>query len=414
MHHSDGLRLDNNDAQSFVDVHFTPEGKTHANFHNSNDNFNNNDSGNFNNNHKDTVEYVEEFKPEFYGTIDEEMPGRDKFVSSPSLSHKSIQNERNFATEDGKSSKRGSKNSIENYYEKYSVQTAKILINTLFLHSQKICQYCAVANKSVVYSDRMVYENRFLEARFVDCFCQFYTKQLIFNRKNLFGADTRDYMPVFNINKTNHSGLSYSQVEEPDIFDLNTLRPSILLVGTLTDIERDSKEMGKIDNCLLSNKNYSNTDFYHRRMIDSCSRISRNSIFRPKVFKNVNLEARPRSEETKNVDCDDEIQYWMDFNEDTRLLNTKNSNEMFNLSAAQLHNHNHNYNYNYSHNHRASLLMLEPILMMPDLAENINKRRSSKKRITRSEHVKIVRIVIAYTLSFFLLAIVTFYIVYFV
>ncbi|KAH0550449.1 uncharacterized protein LOC123262002 [Cotesia glomerata] len=398
MHHSDGLRLDN-DAQSFVDVHFAPEGKTHANFNNSNDNFNN-DSCNFNNNHTDTVK-------EFYETVDEEMPGRGKFVSSPSLSHKSIQNERNFVTEDKKSSKRGSKNSIENYYEKYSVQTAKILINTLFLPSQKICQYCAVANKSVVYSDRLVYENRFLEARLVDCFCQFYTKQLIFNQKNLFGGDSRDYMPVFNVKKTNHSGLSYSLVEEPDIFDLNTLGPSILLVGTLNDLDTEGEsKLGKIDNLV---SNHGNTDYYHRRMIDNCSRISRKNIFRPKVFNNVNLEARLRSEEAKNVDCDDEIQYWMDFNEDTRLLSTKNSDEMFNLSAARLHNH----NYNYSHNHRASLLMLEPILMMPDL-ENTNKRRSNKKRITRSEHVKIVRIVIAYTLSFFLLAIVTFYIVYFV
>lgn len=421
-HEQAGLCLDNSDAQSFVDVHVAPGGKTHAYFDNNNYSFN---SNNNNNNYIDTFDSkVDDLNSgiNFKVTSEEMTLGRGKsFVSSPSLNHKSIDidndnndddDNRAMIIEERKSladyfgdnagqvapmydkdgeKKSESKNNITDYYERYSVETAKILINTLFLPSQKICQYCANAkNNSVVYSDRLIYKKKSLDAKLVNYHYQFYTNQLLLYDDNLLINDNnQDYMPIFNVSKTNHSGLCYSQVDKRDIFNYKTLGPSILLLDT-----------GKIDNYLNTN-----TDYYHRQMIASCCRVSRNVIFKPKVFQNINYQFKLINDgdnEAKDVDCDEEIQYWMDFNEDARLLNTKNNNnstnDMFNLSAARLHNH------------RASLLMLEPILIMPDFTE---PRRSDKNRITHSEHVKIVRIVIAYTLSFFLLAIVTFYIVYF-
>jgi hypothetical protein len=41
-------------------------------------------------------------------------------------------------------------------------------------------------------------------------------------------------------------------------------------------------------------------------------------------------------------------------------------------------------------------------------------RKRRKEQLTRSEQQKVTRIMIGYTLAFFLLAIVTFYVVYFV
>ncbi|KAJ9590615.1 hypothetical protein L9F63_016385 [Diploptera punctata] len=67
-----------------------------------------------------------------------------------------------------------------------------------------------------------------------------------------------------------------------------------------------------------------------------------------------------------------------------------------------------------------SLLLLEPLLLMQqDIQDgsrnSVHKtRKRRKEQLTRSEQQKVTRIMIGYTLAFFLLAIVTFYVVYFV
>jgi hypothetical protein len=67
-----------------------------------------------------------------------------------------------------------------------------------------------------------------------------------------------------------------------------------------------------------------------------------------------------------------------------------------------------------------SLLLLEPLLLMQqDMADGsrtpiLKKHRRRKEQLNHSEQQKVARIMIGYTLAFFLLAIVTFYVVYFV
>jgi len=57
-------------------------------------------------------------------------------------------------------------------------------------------------------------------------------------------------------------------------------------------------------------------------------------------------------------------------------------------------------------------LLLEPLLLTPELTSS-GHRKNMKNRIVRSERAKVVRIIIAYILSFLILASITFYIVYF-
>lgn len=67
-----------------------------------------------------------------------------------------------------------------------------------------------------------------------------------------------------------------------------------------------------------------------------------------------------------------------------------------------------------------SLLLLEPLLLMQQDTANgsgtpmLKKHKRRKEPLTHSEQQKVARIMIGYTLAFFLLAIVTFYVVYFV
>jgi hypothetical protein len=66
-----------------------------------------------------------------------------------------------------------------------------------------------------------------------------------------------------------------------------------------------------------------------------------------------------------------------------------------------------------------SLLLLEPLLLMQQDTANesrtpmLKKHKGRKEQLTHSEQQKVARIMIGYTLAFFLLAIVTFYVVYF-
>lgn len=61
-----------------------------------------------------------------------------------------------------------------------------------------------------------------------------------------------------------------------------------------------------------------------------------------------------------------------------------------------------------------SLLLLEPLLLIHDVKEERKRKKRRKEQLTPSEQQKVARIMIAYTLAFFFLAIITFYVVYFV
>jgi hypothetical protein len=74
----------------------------------------------------------------------------------------------------------------------------------------------------------------------------------------------------------------------------------------------------------------------------------------------------------------------------------------------------------YSLPETSSLLLLEPLLLMQQDTGNgsrtlmLKKQKRRKEQLTHSEQQKVARIMIGYTLAFFLLAIVTFYVVYFI
>lgn len=61
---------------------------------------------------------------------------------------------------------------------------------------------------------------------------------------------------------------------------------------------------------------------------------------------------------------------------------------------------------------RASLLLLEPLLLAPRPG-SLQRKLDKDRLLARSEQLKLVRIVIAYTLTFLLLVSITFYVVYF-
>lgn len=96
----------------------------------------------------------------------------------------------------------------------------------------------------------------------------------------------------------------------------------------------------------------------------------------------------------KHIGYDTDLQNWMNYRNDILKLH--------NLKQDDVIDHRAN---------RSSLLLLEPLLLMPELGNS--RYRHGKNRISQSEHIKIVKIIIAYTLSFFILATITFYIVYF-
>lgn len=296
----------------------------------------------------------------------------DKIELMPSKSVSSITDDSAFDSESRR------KNKIINYYEKYGTETAKTLINTLFIPAEKICRQCTEAREigktSMVYSDRLIYGKQSLYAREVFFYhFESQTQQLFFRRCGDLIKFRDDYMPIVSLNKTIVSDFIYPHVNDQDIFNYNSPRaPDILFIHK------------KVMNASSS------TEIYHRVVINAYCRLSFITACKPMVFKD--------SQVVKYLSHNDNLQSWMDSNKHATNSSSKNCND-FTLTTAR------------AHQHRSSLLMLEPLLMMPDFPTS--RSSSLKNRITHSEHVKIVRMVIAYTLSFFLLTIVTFYIVYF-
>lgn len=270
---------------------------------------------------------------------------------------------------------------IIDYYEKYSPTTAKTLIDTLFLPRHKICKQCASTRDSPVYTDSLIYAKRPLYAKEVSLYQQDYTAVCFkycqedgTSTVALFSQydNTQPCMLVFNYVKTNASSILYVSGSPRESFDLKTmLEPNVFLVN--------ANRSGSI-----------NTELYHRRTNNCYTRIS-NCGNSPMSFR-MNHENILSS--IKHVGYDTDLQNWMNYRND--VFRTRG------LKQTDFTDHRAN---------RSSLLLLEPLLLMPELTSS--RLRHGKNRIARPEHMKIVRIVIAYTLSFFILATITFYIVYF-
>lgn len=269
---------------------------------------------------------------------------------------------------------------IMDYYEKYSPTTAKTLINTLFLPRQKICKQCASSQDSPVYSDRLIYGKKPLYAREVcqfqqnDTLCFKYCSENGKHDTTLFSQydNSQHCLIVYNYIKTNASSIFYFYGEPRDIFDTKAaLKPNILLISCDT-------------------KDVVNTELYHRCASNFYTRISNNGIA-PMTF---HMNHNDILSTIKHIGYDTDLQNWMNYRNDVFRSHG------FKQDDAIEHRAN-----------RSSLLLLEPLLLMPELTSP--RYRHGKNRISQSEHVKIIKIVIVYTLSFFILATITFYIVYF-
>lgn len=268
---------------------------------------------------------------------------------------------------------------IMDYYEKYSPTTAKTLINTLFLPRQKICKQCASLQNSPVYSDRLVYGKKPLYAREVDLFqqndavCFKYCSENGKRNGILFSQydNTQHCLLVYTFTKTNASSIFYFNGSSRDTFDMKiSLTPNILL---------NSGQM----------KGVVNTDLYHRCASNYHTRVSNTGVAPAFRVDHNNILSS-----IKHVGYDTDLQNWMNYRNDVFRTHGFKQDDPIEHRA-----------------NRSSLLLLEPLLLMPEFTRPRNEHR--KNRYAQSEHMKIVKIVIAYTLSFFILATITFYIVYF-
>ncbi|CAL7951983.1 unnamed protein product [Xylocopa violacea] len=270
---------------------------------------------------------------------------------------------------------------IMDYYEKYSPTTAKTLINTLFLPRHKICKQCANLQGSPVYSDQLIYAKKPLYAREVHLFQQNDTLQFKYCSKDgkygnslyLQYDNVQHCLLIHNCLKSNAGSIFYYYGPPRDIFDLKTLKPNILLINN----NGTSKEVV-------------NTELYHRYVSNFDTRISKNGVT-PTAF-HVNHDNILSS--IKHVGYDTDLQNWINYRNDVFGSHSLKQDDAIDHRA-----------------NRSSLLLLEPLLLMPELGSS--RYRHGKNRISQSEHVKVVKIAIAYTISFFILASITFYIVYF-
>ena len=269
---------------------------------------------------------------------------------------------------------------IMDYYEKYSPTTAKTLINTLFLPRQKICKQCASSRDSPVYSDRLIYGKKALHAREIrliqqdDALCFKYCPEDGEGGTTLFSQydNIQHCLVVYNYTKTDASSIFPFYGPPRDVFDLKTaLKPNILLVS-------------------CGAKDAANTELYHRCASNFYARISKSGVA-PTAFR---MDHNKILSSIKHVGYDTDLQNWMNYRNDVFRSQGLKQDDAIDYRA-----------------NRSSLLLLEPLLLMPELTSP--RYRQGKNRIARSEHMKLVKIVAAYTLSFFILASVTFYIVYF-
>ncbi|XP_018405399.1 PREDICTED: uncharacterized protein LOC108781812, partial [Cyphomyrmex costatus] len=262
---------------------------------------------------------------------------------------------------------------IQDYYEKYSPTTAKTLIDTLFLPRHTICRKCARTKGSPVYTDRLIYTKESLLAievilcQYDDVSCFKYPRE---DSEDIFCSrydQNRDYMLVYNYTKTNVAGIFYSHCWPRDIFDLQSLlKPSINVVNRTC--------------CNL----VVNTQLYHRCIINYHVRTSRAGCT-PMTFYRDYGTLISSTKQISHNDSQDPLVY--------QVYRSKDD-----------HTNEHRRN-------RSSLLLLEPLLLMPESTDS-EHRENTKNKISQSERTKIIKIIMIYALSFLILTSITFYIVY--
>lgn len=262
---------------------------------------------------------------------------------------------------------------IRDYYENYSPATAKTLIDTLFLPRHAICRECARTKGSPVYTDRLIYTKESLLAAEVvlcqhdDVSCFKYPRENFEDISCSQHNQSRDCMLVYNYAKTNTTGIFYSCWPR-DVFDLHSLlKPSIHVINRAC--------------CNL----VVNTQLYHRCINSYHVRTSRAGCVPMTFYRDHGIL----------ISCTKRISY----------------NDSQDPPIYQMHRSKNDHTDEHRDN-RSSLLLLEPLLLMPESPDS-ELREDTKNRISKSEQTKIIRIIAAYALSFLILASITFYIVYF-
>ncbi|KAK2583600.1 hypothetical protein KPH14_009542 [Odynerus spinipes] len=255
---------------------------------------------------------------------------------------------------------------ILDYYEKYSPTTAKTLINTLLLPRQKICKQCASLKYSPVYSDQYIYKKKPLYAREVslhhlnDLYYFKHSSQRMKCDTNIFSNDNdiQDHMPLYNYSKTTKSGIFYLSGPTKDIFDLKTTcKPELIIISSTVNVVNDVV----------------NTQLYHRYINDTYTRISNNGYI-PMTFE-VNHDYILST--IKNIGYDTDLQNWINYRNNVLQSCSSKQNE---LSLPE------------HHPNRSSLLLLEPLLLMPDLTST--RQRHNKNRIPHTEHLLAISVYI--------------------
>lgn len=268
------------------------------------------------------------------------------------------------------------------YYRNYNPITAKSLINSLCLPRQKICKQCARCVDDPIYSNRLVIGNKFLKAK--EAVLLEIGKSVIFKYKESCSAKIltdnycgeSDFMPVCSLVKTRVSGISYSNVSLQETFDLkSSLLPNILLLNNKDNFK-------------------SNVSLYHRFY----GNLSRISVIRTKPIA-FQFDVKDLSLTTTSKKKESNVSNWINKLEKAVKLKQDDSS----LIVKE-------------HPNSSSLLLLEPLLTDNDNNYTVaNKPRSSNDENLkhRPDHLMIIRLLIAYTITFFILAFITFYIIFF-
>lgn len=267
---------------------------------------------------------------------------------------------------------------IQDYYERYRPTAAETLIDTLFLSRHQICKECAeIHHQSPVYTDRLIYARKPLFAvevvlchrDDVSCFTHHSRRDevspILCSRYN---ADRdRDRMLVYSYVKTNAAGIFYSHRWPRDVFDLESvLKPSIYVISRACNV-------------------VVNTQLYHRYVNNYHVRISRTGCA-PMTFR----QDCGTMVGTRRISCNDDLQNSLNYRRHRLKSNDNDEHRQ----------------------DRSSLLLLEPLLLVPELASS-EQHGKNKNPVLRSERTKVIKLLIAYVLSFFVLTSITFYVVYF-
>lgn len=264
---------------------------------------------------------------------------------------------------------------IQDYHKKYSPSTTEALIDPLFPPRHEICKECARMKYSPVYTDRLIYTKESLFAIEVvlcqrdDVSCFAYRDpqedQPNDTVRLQYDLNLRDCMLIYNYSKTNAASIFYSHCWPRDVFDLKSLlKPNIHVLNY------PSRDV------------IVNTQLYHRYVNNHYVRISKAGCASMTFYH----------DGSTIISCTRRISYNNDDLQDSLIYPMHESKE-------------------YRQN-RSSLLLLEPLLLSSELASSRYKK-NIKNRASRSERVKIIRILTVYALSFLILASITFYIVYF-